>query len=91
MPVRYVRVHERVEVVMEKNGWKLVNANGEAAVIGGEYADFRGDKNILCGGEPPHKQSSTGRVYVKEQGSVSEMGYFPSVIGLRWVEAPQGA
>ncbi len=84
MPVRYVRVHERVEVVMVQGNWKLVTESGEAAVVGGEYADFRGEINILSGGKPPHKPSSTGKVYIKAGETSQE--FYPSVIGLRWIE-----
>ena len=57
--------------------------NNEPAIIGKTYPDFRGEPLTLTGMAPPHKPSSTGRVYVTAQfGTKGE--YFPSVIGGEW-------
>lgn len=50
---------------------------------GDEVTDFRGGVATLVGIEPPHKPSSTGRVYVREAGEEITRSYFPGVYGLR--------
>lgn len=63
------------------SNWKLIEEKTGAAVVFGEsYPDFRGDLEIIVGGTPPHKPSSTGRV----ETSVG-MTYFPGVFNLKWV------
>lgn len=42
----------------------------------------------VVGGSAPHKPSSTGRVHVKFEDK-SDMSYFPSVVGARWVKLPE--
>lgn len=64
---------------MSKQGWTLYHVGTDKVVHeGDELTDFRGAKDILIDGEPPHKPGSTGRVYVAG-GS-----YYPSVFNLRW-------
>lgn len=65
---------------------KLVNEETLQTIeLGSKLETFRGEKCTLLSGTPPHKPSSTGRVYVEfEDGTKGE--YFPSVIGLKWVE-----
>ena len=63
--------------------WSLVTESGELAVEGAEYLTFRGEKVILTGGRPPHKEGSSGKVYLQEGTSTRE--YYPSVINLKWV------
>lgn len=58
----------------------VVKDTGEHAVVGKKYTDFRGNVRELLGGTPPRHSASTGRVRL-EDGE-----YFPSVIGLAWVE-----
>lgn len=54
--------------------------NDKPAVVGQKVVSFRGEKAKLISWTPPHKPSSTGRVYIKfEDGNQQE--YFPSVIG----------
>ena len=66
---------------------KLVDANGQDAQYGKQYPDFRGELCILVDARPPHKASSTGRVYVKSAFDATPREYFPGVIGMKWVEA----
>lgn len=58
---------------------------GQPVTVGEEVTDFRGDKSVVTGGEPPRHEGSTGRVHV-ERGS-----YFPSVFDLVWVKEPSGS
>lgn len=52
---------------------------------GSEFPTFRGEQVRLVSAAPPHKESSTGRVYVEDpDGGRHE--FFPSVIDLQWVE-----
>lgn len=61
--------------------YRLIDAAGADATIGATYTDFRGEPHALEGSEPPHKPSSTGRVYT-DRGE-----FYPSVIGLKFIEA----
>ena len=57
--------------------------NDNPAHIGEVYITFRGEPVTLLHITPPHKPSSSGRVYVQyENGATGE--YFPSVIGGVW-------
>lgn len=58
----------------------IVETTGEVATFGSTYADFRGNPHVLKGGLPPRHDGSTGRIYT-DKGE-----YFPSVVGLKWVE-----
>ena len=59
---------------------KLVDEQKRDAKIGDRYLDFRGEVHTLKGITKPHKPSSTGRV------QTSRGEYYPSVIGLTWIE-----
>lgn len=66
---------------MTKNGWKLVDEKTNAPVsMGQAIVSFRGEEMKLLGGNPPHKPSSSGKIWV-EDGE-----YYPSVFGLKWIE-----
>lgn len=63
--------------------WVLDRADGPSVKQGDTLVDFRGDIATLLGGTPPHKPSSTGRVYVRDvNGNCQE--FFPSVFNLKW-------
>ena len=48
---------------------------------------FKGQAAIVTGWAMPKHSGSTGRVHVKEMKENGfEMGYYPSVYGLKWVE-----
>jgi len=47
---------------------------------------FRGDRYIVKGGVPPHKEGSTGRVWVSDITNRHNEEFFPSVCGLKWLE-----
>lgn len=57
--------------------------NDAPAYVGEMYTTFRGEPVPLFHIMPPHKPSSSGRVYVQyEDGATGE--YYPSVIGGVW-------
>lgn len=69
--------------------WHLIDTNSMQEVVVGEIlrtAD--GQEWIMDGGRPPHKPSSTGRVFVKdpdyEGDGLNEREFFPSVFDLKW-------
>ena len=53
--------------------------------LGDERTTGNGARVIVTGATPPHKASSTGRVYVRAVGETAEAGYFPGVVGAVWV------
>lgn len=67
---------------------KLVYADAQDLTVstGDTLVDFRGETATLIGATPPHKPSSTGRVYVRDEDG-HQCEYYPSVYGLKWVEA----
>ena len=76
--------------------WVLVReTSGETVKNGALLSDFRGETWILTGGQPPHKPSSTGRVSVRRMlqpvspdSPDTSAEFYPSVVGLKWVETP---
>jgi hypothetical protein len=68
---------------MTKSNWTLVREGTNTPVaIGETIVSFRGLETILLGGSPPHKPSSSGKVWVENAE------YYPSVFNLKWVETP---
>ncbi len=57
---------------------------GEQVQVGEVITDFRGEDWILTGGAAPHKSSSTGHVYVRNE-NWSSREFYPTVFGLEWV------
>jgi hypothetical protein len=67
--------------VMRVNDWVLVHEEtNEEVEAGASVTSFRGEPDVVKGGTPPHKPSSTGRVWVNGGE------FFPSVFGLKWVK-----
>ena len=63
---------------IKQGDWRLVRMDtGEQVCVGDKYEDF-----TIKGGVPPHKPSSTGRVWVEEYSRE----YFPQVCKMRWVQ-----
>lgn len=61
--------------------WKtheLRHESGKVLKKGDKVKDFRGDEHEVLGFAPPHKSSSSGRVYTKSDGR--EGSFFPGVI-----------
>jgi hypothetical protein len=63
------------------DNWTLERKDGTPVCIGETLTTHRDETYVITGGRPPHKPSSTGRVWVEGGGE-----YFPSVFDLRWVE-----
>jgi hypothetical protein len=50
---------------MRVNDWVLVHEEtNEEVEAGASVTSFRGEPDVVKGGTPPHKPSSTGRVWV---------------------------
>ena len=68
-----------------KDAWRLVDGDDQLVQTGAVYIGRDGLKFTVNGGQPPHKPSSSGRVYGDwETGHSGE--YFPHVFDLSWVE-----
>jgi hypothetical protein len=63
------------------DNWTLERTDGTPVCIGEMLESHRGDQYRITGGRPPHKPSSTGRVWVEGGGE-----YFPTVFDLTWVD-----
>lgn len=68
---------------IQTDEWKLVYEDGSPVIKGDEVKDFRGESAIVNSGIPPHKENSSGRVYV-DSGTDFPSGFFPSVFNLKW-------
>lgn len=71
---------------MQIKDWKLVHKDtGIECDKGDIVSDFRMNDAVVMGGQPPHKISSTGKVFVKRTGFEMTDTYYPSVFNLKWV------
>lgn len=61
--------------------WVLTHMDGTPACTGEMLESHRGEQYRITGGRPPHKPSSTGRVWVEGGGE-----FFPTVFNLKWVD-----
>jgi len=68
------------------NGWKLQHAGTEIAMEVGDTITSRHATYTITGGCPPHKPSSSGRVFT-ENSDGDAGAYFPHVFDLEWVKA----
>lgn len=71
------------ESVIEE--FKLVDKNGNEIEIHNEVTDFRGDKAVVTGIYPPHKESSSGHVEV-DYGNGDVRFLYATVFGLKYVK-----
>ena len=70
-----------------KKGYKLVDQFTGRGIYQLELVQDRDGQNfVVKGGVPPHKPSSTGRVWVSDITNKHNREYFPSVCGLEWRE-----
>tara|TARA_R110000823_G_C15549217_1_gene459105 strand:- start:143 stop:373 length:231 start_codon:yes stop_codon:yes gene_type:complete len=70
-----------------KQGYKLVDQFSGRGIYPLELVHSRdGQGFVVKGGNPPHKPSSTGRVWVSDITNKHDREYFPSVCGLEWRE-----
>jgi len=61
--------------------WTLQHADGTPVCVGETLTTHRDETYVIEGGRPPHKPSSTGRVWVEGGGE-----FFPTVFNIKWVE-----
>jgi hypothetical protein len=67
---------------------KLVYSGSRREVKVGDLAQtFRGEFVEVVSIEKPRHAGSTGRVYVKFDGSSGSREFFPGVIDAKWVES----
>lgn len=59
----------------------ICTRTGRVLLPGDTVTTFRGTLGTLTHSTPPHKPSSTGRVYVMLEGEAHSQAFFPSVIG----------
>lgn len=71
--------------------WVLVDADtGEIAGRDLRVVSAHGEEVMLIGGRPPHKPSSSGKVWISYDQDVEyeymdgSTEFYPSVFGLRW-------
>lgn len=65
---------------IKHNGWTLFHKGTDKPVIQGTVVAGReGDKYPITGGRPPHKPSSSGRVFCGDYDS-----FFPHVFDMEW-------
>ena len=71
---------------------KLIDADtGEPVQVGDIRTSGNGERFVVTGGRAPHKDSSSGRVYVRavdDPISAGEREYFPNVVGAHWSVMP---
>lgn len=70
--------------------WQLVSTATGAPVLRGTAATTsRGESVVVVGGRPPHKPSSTGRIYCIKPGAAGYVfEWYPSVCNLKWEAYP---
>ena len=83
---------------ISKKGWTLFNNADEKVVMDELLKTNDGELWIIEGGNPPHKPSSTGRVWVRPLGAEGmqreffpsaegmQREFFPTVFNLEWRE-----
>ena len=64
----------------------IVTMTGEPVRMGDVFWDSDGVEWHVVGGRPPHKPSSTGRIYMREGSMSGRFGdFFPHVFGCEWL------
>ena len=72
---------------ISKKGYKLVHQLTQKDVWQNELVQDRDGQNyVIKGGNPPHKPSSSGRIWVTDITNTHNREYFPSVCGLKWTQ-----
>ena len=72
---------------ISKKGYKLVHQFTNKNVYQSALVQDRDGQNfIVKGGNPPHKPSSSGRIWVTDITNKHNRDFFPSVCGLEWIE-----
>jgi len=65
---------------------RLVDKDGNDVKIGATITAGDGESFTLMGWRKPHKISSTGRVFVKNDNDSFEQSFFPNVFDLKIIE-----
>jgi hypothetical protein len=68
-------------LAITRDNWRLLNHDGHQVQEGQKVIDFRGEAHTIKSGTPPHKSSSTGRIYTAEGRE-----FYPSVVNCKWEE-----
>lgn len=71
--MKMVLVNEDTKAIVKK-GDEVVTTDGELWVV---------EHGV---GLPPHKPSSTGKIWVRHAGSEMSREFFPGVFNCKWVE-----
>lgn len=66
--------------------WRLLHDSGYPITKGMMIMKHDGVIVSIHGGRPPHKPSSTGRVWINEQSQE----YFPNVFDMKWERVNEG-
>jgi hypothetical protein len=77
----YKSVEEGKEMVNEAEGKLVDEKTGEEVTLPYKTLDFRGNPITVVSFRAPHKSSSTGRIYTKDNRE-----YFPGVAGLKIID-----
>jgi hypothetical protein len=72
--------------IVQKNGYTLVGENGKPVEMDSLIHCFRGSLYCVQGGNPPHKPSSQGKIWVRSDGNNYLQEFYPSVFNCKWVE-----
>lgn len=65
----------------------LLDSDGQEVSEGAVFKNADGKEYVVVGGRPPHKPSSTGRIFVKIASIVDDcftLEFFPTVLNLKW-------
>jgi hypothetical protein len=66
---------------------KLISkTTGKELIIGEVVHDFRNDPHVLIDARPPHKEGSSGFVYLRSMDEYASLReYYAGVIDAKWV------
>ena len=75
-----------MDILIQKQGWTLWHQDGRGEVYAKELIrSSDGEQYVIEGGTPPHKPSSTGRVWVRSPDDPTwNREYFPTVFDMEW-------
>lgn len=83
--------------IITKDGWTLHYTIGDVVAAAVKLDDVITDVHnnepnetwAVTGATPPHRVGTTGKVYIKSSLGYTG-GYYPSVIGARWIHEGGG-
>lgn len=67
-------------------GWTLYHKQtNQPVVVGTVMKDTNGEAHVITGGRPPHKPSSSGRIWYQLQAHPDASGeFYPNVFDMEW-------